>query len=125
MAKRRKKREVKKKEKRKDEIVIDKMEWIIGCDVAPTKGNTYLSRVFYARIPGYRLQMLAKIDQTEGDIFFCFKVLKGVYDEKLNGSCQQGITVKVSKKWQSSRIEFCWFIPEKDVLIKPVYILSG
>lgn len=45
--------------------------------------------------------------------------MKVVYDENLNWPCPQGITIKVSKIMQSTRVEFSWFIPEKDVLTKP------
>ena len=114
----------KKENSRKDEnkirdvILRDKIEWVIRCNVAPMKDQSYQSSVFYTGTPGYRLQLLAKIDRPEEEIFFCLKVLKGVYDEKLNWPCQQGISIKTSKKMQSTRIEY-WFIPEKDVLTKP------
>ena len=45
--------------------------------------------------------------------------MKGIYDENLIWPCQQGISIKVSKKMQSTRVDFSWFIPEKDVLTKP------
>ena len=113
------KRSREKEVKRGDTMLSDKIEWVIRLNVKPREDNSYQSRVFYTGTPGYRLQLLAKIDPPEGEVFFCLRVLKGVYDEELKWPCQQGINIKVSKKMQSSRIEFCWFIPEKDVLTKP------
>lgn len=82
------------------------------------KGKSCQSRVFYTGTPGYRLQVLAKIDRREGEICFCLRILKGVYDESLEWPCQQGISIKVSEKMQSTGVEY-WFIPEKGVLTKP------
>ena len=80
--------------------------------------NLYLSNVFYTGTPGYRLQVLAKIGQIEGNIFFCLRVLKGVNDEDLSWPCQQGIIIKTSKKMKPTGME-CLLIPEKNVLTKP------
>ena len=82
------------------------------------KDHSYQSRVFCSGTPGYRLQVLAKIDRQEGEIFFCLRILKGVYDESLEWPCQQGISIKFSEKMQSTEIEY-WFIPEDGVLTKP------
>ena len=96
-----------------------KIEWVIRRNVTSREDNSYQSRVFYTGTPGYRLQILAKIDREEGEIFFSLRVLKGVYDEHLNWPCQQGISIKVSQKMQSSGGQ-CRFFPEEDVLTKPM-----
>ena len=100
----------------------DKIEWMIRGNVRPKKGFTsersYPSSVFYTGTPGYRLQLYAKINQQKGKIFFCLRVLKGVYDNDLAWPCKQGICIKLSEKMQSTGIEY-WFIPEKDVLKGP------
>ena len=105
------------KVERGDIILSDKIEWAIRHTVTPREDSSYQSRVFYTGTPGYRLQLLAKIDPPEGEVFFCLRVLKGVYDEKLKWPCQQGISIKVSKKMESDGVEYL-IIPE-DVLTKP------
>ena len=103
-------------------MLSDKIEWKIRCDVQPVKDflskKSYQSRVFYTGTPGYRLQLYANIDRQEKDIFFCLRVLKGAYDEDLEWPCRQGISIKLSKKMQSTGIKCC-FIPEKEVLKRP------
>ena len=96
----------------------NKIEWVIRGNVKPMKDQSYQNRVFYSGTPGYRLQVLAKIGWQEGEIFFYLRILKGVYDENLDWPCQQGISIKVSEKMQSTGIEY-WFIPEDGVLTKP------
>ena len=112
------KRSRKKKVGKGGTILSDKIEWVIRRNVAPREDNSYQSRVFYTGTPGYRFQVLVKINRLEGEIFFSLRVLKGVYNENLKWPCQQGICIKVSKKMQSTGVE-CWFIHEKDVLRKP------
>ena len=116
--KKKKKTPKKKKQKRRDKILSDKIEWVIRRNVAPMKDQSYQSRVFYTGKPGYRLQVLAKIDQPKEEVFFCLRVLKGVYDENVKWPYQQGISIKISEKMQSTAIEYC-LTPEKDVLEKP------
>ena len=117
--KKKRKRSRKKEVGNGDAILSDKIEWVIRRNVTPWEDISYQSRVFYTGTPGYRFQVLAKIDRPEGEIFFSLRVLKGVYDENLEWPCQQGISIKVSQKMQSTSVE-CWFIPEEDVLTKPM-----
>ena len=119
-----KKKKQKKREKGniRDRILSDKIEWMIRGNVRPVKGFTsersYPSSVFYTGTPGYRLQLHAKINQEKGKIFFCLRVLKGVYDNDLEWPCQQRMCIKLSEKVQLTGIEY-WFGPEKDVLKRP------
>ena len=106
------------KEKYKEVIISDKIQWAFPRKAAPVKDNSYRSNVFYTGTPGYRLQVLAKIDQTGREIFFCLRVLKGVYDEDLNWPCEQGIIIEASKKMKPTRME-CWLIPGNNELTKP------
>ena len=106
------------KEKYKEIIISDKIQWAFPRKAAPMKDNSYRSNVFYTGTPGYRLQVLAKIDQIGGEIFFCLRVLRGIHDEDLNWPCQQGIIIKASQKMKQTGIN-CRFIPEKNVLTKP------
>ena len=106
------------KEKYKEIIISDKIQWVFPRKAAPVKDNSYQSNVFYTGTPGYRLQVLAKIDQNGGKIFFCLRVLKGIHDENLNWPCQQAIIIKASQKMKPTRIN-CQFIPEKNMLTKP------
>ena len=117
--KKKKKRSRKKKVENRDTVLNNKTEWVIRRNVTPREDNSYQSPVFYTGTPGYRLQILAKIDREEGEIFFSLRVLKGVYDEYVNWPCQQGISIKVSQKMQSSGGQ-CRFVPEEDVLTKPM-----
>lgn len=118
MKKKEKKSPKKKKDERRDKIPSDKIEWVIRRNVAPAKDESYQSRVFYTGKPGYRLQVLAKIDQPKEEVLFCLKVLRGVYEENIKWPCQQGIRIRISEKMQSAAIECC-LIPEKGVLEKP------
>ena len=61
------------------------------------KDNSHQSNVFYTATPGYRLPVLAKIDQT-GGIFFCLTVLKGVCDENLKWLVNKGLLLSLLKK---------------------------
>lgn len=116
----RKKKESPRKDEDKIRVVIlsDKIGWVIPCNATPKKDQSYQSSVFYTGTPGYRLQLLAKIDRPEGEFFYCLKVLNGVYNENFNWPCKQGISIKTSEKIQSNKIEY-WFIPEKDAVTKP------
>ena len=120
--KKKKKKKKREKAKRRDRLLRGKIEWLIRGNGRPKKGFTsersYQSSVFYTGEPGYRLQLHAKINWQEEEIFFCLRVLEGVYDNDLEWPCQQGICIRLSKKMQSVRIEYR-FIPEKDVLKKP------
>ena len=106
------------KEKYKEIIISDTIKWAFPHKASSMKDNLYLSNVFYTGTPGYRLQVLAKIDQTRGNIFFCLRVLKGDNDEDLSWPCQQKIVIRTSKKMKPTGME-CWLIPEKNVLTKP------
>ena len=100
----------------------DKIEWVIRGNVRPkkvfTSERSYPSSVFYTGTPGYRLQLYAKVNRQKRMIFFCLRVLKGVYDNELEWPCEQELCIKLSEKMQSTGIEY-WFIPEKDVLKRP------
>lgn len=60
----RKKKESPRKDEDKIRVVIlsDKIGWVIPCNATPKKDQSYQSSVFYTGTPGYRLQLLAKID---------------------------------------------------------------
>ena len=120
--KEKKKKKKRQKTKRRNALLRDKIEWLIRGNGRPKKGFTsersYQSSVFYTGEPGYRLQLHAKINRQEEEIFFCLQVLEGVYDNELHWPCQQGICIRLSEKMQSIGIEYR-FIPEKGVLKKP------
>ena len=106
------------REQYKEIIISDKIQWTFPRKAAPMKDNSHQSTAFYTGTPGYRLQVLAKTDQTAEEIFFCLRVLKGVHDEDLNWPCQQAIIIKASKKMKPTGMEWR-LIPEKNALIKP------
>ena len=60
--KKKKKRSRKKKVGNRDTVLNNKIEWVIRRNVTPREDSSYQSRVFYTGTPGYRLQILAKID---------------------------------------------------------------
>ena len=100
----------------------DEIEWMIRANAEPVKDfiskKSYQSPVFYTGTPGYRLQLWAKINRQEREIFFCLRVLKGVSDKDFEWPCQQAICIKLSEKMQPTGIEY-WFIREKDALKRP------
>ena len=120
--KKKKKKKKMKNQEIRDAILSDKIEWMIRANAKPVKDviskKSYQSRVFYTGTPGYRLQLCAKINRQEGEIFFCLRVLKGVYDKDLEWPYQEAICIKLSEKMQPTGIEY-WFIREKDVLKRP------
>ena len=59
----------KSRKKHKEIIISDKIQWAFARKAAPMKDNSHQSNVFYTATPGYRLPVLAKIDQTGGNFF--------------------------------------------------------
>ena len=68
--KKKKKRSRKKTDRKGDTTLSNKIEWVVRGNVKPMKDHSYQSCVFCSGTPGYRLQVLAKIDRQEGEIFF-------------------------------------------------------
>ena len=64
------KKKKKSRKKHKEIIISDKIQWAFARKAAPMKDNSHQSNVFYTATPGYRLPVLAKIDQTGGNFFW-------------------------------------------------------
>lgn len=65
---------------------------------------------FYTNTPGYRLQFRCQIDRLHGDIYFCVRMLQGVFDDQLDWPFAEKFKIRISDRKKTTGVQD-WFVP--------------